>query len=112
MCLVKRTQNVRLAVAQAGLSTAQVTTRAKRKQRALSTAELEEQLNKLREEELRWNVMHQHIQARMAMLQQEQAPRAVPVVVVPPAARPIKHRPRPIVVDDDAYTDEEDGEYR
>ena len=50
-----------------------MTTRAKEKERALTAAELEEHLNKLREEEPRCNAMHQHIQARMAMLQQDQA---------------------------------------
>ena len=78
--LVERSRNARQAAAQAGPSAAQVTTRAKGKQRALSIAELEEQLNKLREEELWYNAMHQHIQARMVMLEQEQAPRSEPTV--------------------------------
>jgi len=47
----------------------EVTTREKGKQRALTAAELEQWLNKLREEELRCNAMRQHIQDRMTMLQ-------------------------------------------
>ena len=90
----------------------EVTAREKGKQRALTAAELEQWLNKLREEELRCNVMYQHIQDRMVMLQQEQAPRAELVVVVPPAIQPNRHRPQPIVVDEDMYSDEEEGEYR
>ena len=50
-----------------------MTTRAKRKQKALTTEELEEQLNKLREEELHCNAMRQQIREHMAMLQQDQA---------------------------------------
>jgi hypothetical protein len=46
-----------------------MTTRAKGKQRALTTKEREEQLSKLKEEELRCNAMRQHIQECMAVLQ-------------------------------------------
>ena len=46
-------------------------TRAKGKQRTLTAEELQEQLNKLKEEELCCNEMRQQIQQHMAMLQQD-----------------------------------------
>ena len=56
-CLTQRSRHARQEATQADPSTAAMTTRAKRKQKALTTEELEEQLNKLREEELRCNAM-------------------------------------------------------
>ena len=93
------------------MSAAPIITRAKRKQRALIAEELEKQLNKLREEEVRCNTMRQRVHERMATLQQEQAPVVEPEVVAPPTHRPIRHRPQPIIVDKDLYSDEEEGEY-
>ena len=49
-CLTQRSRHARQAATHADPSTAAMTTRAKRKQKALTTEELEEQLNKLREE--------------------------------------------------------------
>jgi len=53
---LKRAQQ---AAAQADLSVATMTTRAKGKQRALTAEELQEKLNKLREEELSYNEIRQ-----------------------------------------------------
>ena len=55
--------------AQAGTSNAPMTTRSKGKEQELIAQELEEQLNKLREEELRCKAMRQAIRDRLAMMQ-------------------------------------------
>jgi hypothetical protein len=101
--------------AQAGPSNAQMTTRAKEKERALSAAEVDEQLNKLKKEELWCKAMHQWIHAKMAMLQQDQAPRAAPKALAAYIAGVIRPQPQPIVVDDlyhDNTDEEEDDEYQ
>jgi len=59
--LTERSRHARQAATQAGPSTAAMTTRAKGKQRALTTKELEEQLTRLKEEELRWKAMRLQI---------------------------------------------------
>ena len=53
---------------QAGTSNAPVTTRSKGKERELNAQELEEQLNKIREEELCYKAMWQTIRDRLAMM--------------------------------------------
>ena len=58
-CLTERSRNTQQAAAQADLSAATMTTRAKGKQRALTAEELQEKLNKLREEELGYNEIRQ-----------------------------------------------------
>jgi uncharacterized protein (DUF342 family) len=111
--LAERLRNAHQA-AQAGPSTAQMTTRMKGKERMLSDAELEEQLNKLKEEKLQCKMMHQRIQAKKAMLQQDRAPRAAPEAMTAHGSGVIRPRPQPIVVDDlyHGNTDkEEEGKY-
>jgi hypothetical protein len=64
----ERSHHARQAATQVGPSAAAVT-KSKGKQRALTAEEFEEQLNKLKEEELRCTAMRQQIRKRMAMLQ-------------------------------------------
>ena len=87
-------------------------TRSKGKQRALTTEELEEQLSKIKEEELRCMAMRQQIHERMAILQQDQAPRLEPAPVAPHAPQPVRLRLRPIIIEEEGYSDEEEGDYR
>jgi len=92
-----------------------MTTRMKGKERMLSDAELEEQLNKLKEEKLQCKMMHQRIQAKKAMLQQDRAPRAAPEAMTAHGSGVIRPRSQPIVVDDlyHGNTDkEEEGKYQ
>ena len=110
VCLKERSRHSRQAATQAGLSTTAIPTREKEKQRALTTEELEEQINKLKEEELHCNAMRQQIREHTATLQ-GQAPRREPVPVVPLAHQPIRPRPRPIIIEEDVYSDEK-GDYR
>ena len=70
-----------------------MTIRAKGKQRALTAEELQEQLNKLKEEELRSNEMRQPIHQCMVVLQQGQAPRPEPEPADLNIHQPIRPRP-------------------
>jgi hypothetical protein len=90
-CLVERSCHARQVATQAGPSSTAVT-RSKGKQRALTIEELEEQLNKLEEEELHCTAMRQQIHERMAMLQQDQAPRLEPASA-PHAPQPVRVHP-------------------
>ena len=100
-CLAERLRHAWQAATQPVPSTVAVTTRSKGKQRELTAEEVEEQLNRLKEEELRYKAMRQQICKRMAMLQQDQAPRPEPAPT-PHAPQPVRPRPRPIM-----YSDEE-----
>ena len=85
--------------AQAGTSNAPVATRAKGKGHELTAQELEEQLNKLREEELRCKAMRKSIRDHLTMLKPpRQAPRPVQQVAQPPKALPTAHPHRRITV--------------
>ena len=86
-------------------------TRSKGKQRELTAEEVEEQLNRLKEEELHYKAMRQQICKRMVMLQQDQAPRPEPAPV-PRTPQPVRFRPRPIIIEEEGYSDEEEGDYR
>ena len=86
-------------------------TRSKGKQWELTAEEVEEQLNRLKEEELRCKAMRQQIRERMAMLQQDQAPCPEPASA-PHAPQRVRLRPRPIIIKKEMYSDEEEGEYR
>jgi len=70
-----------------------MTTRAKGKQRAHTAEELQEQLNKLKEEELRSIEMRQQIHQCMVMLQQDPAPRPKPAPADLNVHQPIRPRP-------------------
>ena len=109
--LAERLRHARQAATQAGPSTALVMTRSKGKQWELTAEEVEEQLNRLKEEELCCKAMRQHIRERMVMLQQDQAPRPEPAPV-PRAPQPVRLRPRPIIIEEEMYSGEEEGEYR
>jgi len=76
--LTERLRHAKQATTQAGTSNATITTRSKGKGRELTAQELEEQLNKLKEEELRCKAMRQAIRDHLAVLQQNQAPRQDP----------------------------------
>jgi len=94
--------------AQAGTSNTPVATRAKGKGHELTTEELEEQLNKLKEEELRCKAMRQAIRDRLVMmkpLRQDSRP-------VQQAPQPQRLRQQPIFIEEEWYSDEEEGEYR
>jgi len=67
--LTERLRHAKQATTQAGTSDAAITTRSKGKGRELTAQELEEQLNKLKEEELRYKAMRQTIRDRLAMMQ-------------------------------------------
>ena len=86
-------------------------TRSKGKQWELTAEEVEEKLNRLKEEELCCKAMWQQIRERIVMLQQDQAPRPEPAPV-PRAPQPVRLRPRPIIIEEEMYSDEEEGEYR
>ena len=66
--LAERLHHAKQATTQADTSNAVVTTRSKGKEHELTAQELEEQLNKLREEELCYKAMRQAIRDRMAKL--------------------------------------------
>ena len=87
-----------------------MTTRSKGKERELTVQELEEQLNKLREEELRCKAMRQTIRDRLAIMQQNQPPRQAPKPVSQ-AHQPQRLRQQPILIEEELYSDEEEGEY-
>ena len=110
-CLAERLRHAWQAATQAGPSTVAVMTRSKGKQRELTAEEVEEQLNGLKEEELRCKAKRQQIRERMAMLQQDQAPRPEPVPALH-APLPVRPRPRPIIIEEEMNSDEEEGEYR
>ena len=75
-CLSERLRHAQQA--QAGTSNAPVASRAKGKGHELTAQELKEQLDKLREEELRCKAMRQSIHDRLAMLKPpHQAPKPV-----------------------------------
>jgi hypothetical protein len=86
-------------------------TRSKGKQWELTAEEVEEQLNRLKEEELCCKAMRQQIREHMVMLQQDQAicPEPAPV---PRAPQPVRLHPRPMIIEEEMYSDEEEGEYR
>jgi len=71
-CLAERLRHAWQAATQPVPSTVAVTTRSKGKQRELTAEEVEEQFNKLKEEELRCKAKQQQIREHMAMLQQDQ----------------------------------------
>ena len=50
-------------------------------------------------------------QSCMVVLQQDQAPRLEPAPADLNIHQPIRPRPRPIILDEDMYSDEEEGEY-
>jgi len=92
--------------AQAGTSNAPVATRAKGKGHELTTEELEEQLNKLKEEGLRCKAMRQSIRDRLVMMKHlRQDPKPVQQ-----APQPQRLRQQPILIEEQ-YSDEEEGEY-
>ena len=75
---------------------------------------MEEQLNKLKEEELHCKAMWEQIRECMAMLQQDQAPCPEPAPA-PHAAQPVRPLPRPIIIiiiEEVMCSDKEEGEYR
>ena len=91
--------------AQAGTSNAAAAT-AKGKGHQLSAEELEEQLNKLKEQELRCKAMRQTIRDRLVMMKPpRQDPRLVQQV---PQPQGLRNQP-PFT--EDQYSDEEEGEY-
>jgi hypothetical protein len=93
--------------AQAATSNAPTTTRSKGKDWELSAQELEEQLNKLKEEELCYKAMRQTIRDCLAMMQPlHQAPKSVSQ-----APQPQRLRQQPILIEEETYLDEEEGEY-
>jgi hypothetical protein len=92
--------------AQAGTSNAPMTTRLKGKDRELTTQELEEQLNKLRKE-LRCKAMRQAIRDRLAMMN---SPRQA-LKPVPQVPQPQRLCQQPILIEEELYSDEEEGEY-
>ena len=78
--------------AQAGTSNVPAAATAKGKGHQLSAKELEEQLNKLKEQELRWKAMRQSIRDRFVMLKPpHQDPRLVQQVPQPQGLR--RHPP-------------------
>ena len=104
-CLTERLRNVQQA--QAGPSNTPVTTRSKGKGRQLTTEELEEQLNELKEEEFRCKAMRQAIRDRLVMTKPlHQDPKPVQQVPQPQALRQ-----QPIIIEGEQYLDEEEGEY-
>ena len=108
--LAERLRHARQVATQAGPSTAAVMTRSKGKQWELTAEEVEEQLNKFKEEELCCKAMRQQIRERMVMLQQDQSPRPEPALV-PHAPQPVRLRLRRIIIEEEMYSDEEEGEY-
>jgi hypothetical protein len=93
--------------AQAGTSNAPAATRAKGKGQELTAEELEEQLNKLKEEELCCKAMRQAIRDRLVMMKPlRQAPRPMQQ-----APEPHRLRQQPIIIEEEQYSDEEEGEY-
>ena len=105
---VRLTERLRHAQqAQAGTSNAPVATRSKGKGHELTAEELEEQLNKLKEEELRCKAMRQSIRDCLVMMKPpRQAPK--PVQQAPQPHRLLK---QPILIEEDQYLDEEEGDY-
>jgi len=103
--LVERLRHAQQA--QAGMSNAPVSTRSKGKGHELTAEELEEQLNKLKEEELRCKAMRQTIRDRLVMMKHpRQAPKPMQQ-----APQPQRLRQQPILIEEDLYSDEEEGEY-
>ena len=93
---------------QANTSNALVATRAKGKGHELTAEELEEQFNKLKEEEFHCKAMRQAIRDRLIMmkpLHQESRP-------AQQAPQPQRLRQEPIIIEEDQFSDEEEGEYR
>ena len=91
--LTEHLRNVQQA--QAGPSNAPVTTRSKGKGRQLTAEELEEQLNKLKEEEFRCKAMRQAIRDRLVMMKPlRQDPRPVQQ-----APQPQGLRQQPIIIE-------------
>ena len=85
-----------------------VAIRVKGKGQELTAEELEVQLNKLKEEELRCKAMRQSLRDRLIMMMPlRQDPK--PVQQVP---QPHRLRKQPIFIDEERYSDEEEGEYR
>ena len=76
-------------------------------QRAELTAQELEQLNKLKEEELHFKAMRQAIRDRLEMMKPPcQAPKPVPQ-----EPQPQRLRQQPILIEEELYSDEEEGEY-
>ena len=86
---------------------APVETRTKGKDHELTAEELEEQLNKLKEEEFRCKAMRQAIRDRLVMMKPLcQDPRPVQQ-----APQPQRLRQQPVLIEGEQYLDEEKGEY-
>jgi hypothetical protein len=84
-----------------------MTIRSKGKGRLLTAKELEEQINKLKEEEFRCKAMRQAIRDRLVMMKPlRQDPRPVQK-----APQPQRLRQQPIIIEGEHYSDEEEGEY-
>ena len=84
-----------------------VATRAKGKGQELTAEELEEQLNKLKEEELRCKAMRQSLRDRLIMmkpLRQDPKP-------MQQAPQPQRLRQQPVLIEGEQYSDKEEGEY-
>ena len=95
--LPERLHNVQQA--QSGPSNAPVTTRSKGKGRQLTAEELEEQLNKLKEEEFRCKAMRQAIRDRLVMMKPlRQDPRPVQQ-----APQPQRLRQQPVIIEGEQY---------
>ena len=90
-----------------GTSNAPVATRSKGKGCELTAQELEEQLNKLREEELRCKAMRQSIRDRLVMMK----PPRQALKPVQQEPQPQRLRQQPIHIEEEPYSDEEEGEY-
>ena len=93
--------------AQAGTSNAPVATRSKGKGRELIAKELEEKLNKLREEELRCKAMWQAIYDCLTRMK---PPRQAPKPVQQ-APQPHRLLQQPILIEEEQYSDKEEGEF-
>ena len=92
--------------AQAGTSNAPMATRSKGKGHELTAEELEEQLNKLKEEELRCKAMRQSIRDRLIMMK----PPRQALKTVQQAPQPHRFLQQPILIEEGQYSDEEEGE--
>ena len=104
-CLSERLRQAQQA--QAGTSNAPAAAGAKGKGLQLSAEEMEEQLNKLKEQELRCKAMRQAIRDRLVMmkpLRQDSRP-------VQQAPQPQRLRQQPVLIEGEQYSDEEEGEY-
>ena len=93
--------------AQAGTSNAPVVAKAKGKGHELTAQEHEEQLHKLREEELHCKAMRQAIRDRLTILK----PTRQALKPVQQAPQPRRLLQQPIIIEEDQYSDEEEGEY-